>query len=108
MYGGEADEDDLYISPTIMQNVTGDDLIMQEEIFGPLLPIIKKETIQEAIEFINERYILFLQSLLFSSSALPACHLWRYFYGIYYVRKILRKTNISYSWYAHVRVRIRG
>ena len=75
MYGGEADEDDLYISPTIMQNVTGDDLIMQEEIFGPLLPIIKKETVQEAIEFINERYILFLESLLFSSSALPACHL---------------------------------
>ena len=53
-----------------MHNVTGDDLIMQEEIFGPLLPIIKMETVQEAIEFINERYVLFLQSWLFSSSAL--------------------------------------
>ena len=53
-----------------MHNVTGDDLIMQEEIFGPLLPIIKMKTVQEAIEFINERYVLFLQSLLFLSSAL--------------------------------------
>ena len=57
-----------------MHNVTRDDLIMQEEIFGPLLPIIKMETVQEAIEFINERCVLlFLQSLLFSFSALPAC-----------------------------------
>ena len=55
IYGGETDEEDLYISPTIMQNVTEDDLVMQEEIFGPLLPIINVETVDDAIQFVNKR-----------------------------------------------------
>ena len=55
VYGGDTDEDDLYISPTIMQNVTEDDLVMQEEIFGPLLPIINVETVDDAIRFVNKR-----------------------------------------------------
>ena len=38
-----------------MQNVTEDDLVMQEEIFGPLLPIINVETVDDAIQFVNKR-----------------------------------------------------
>ncbi len=40
VFGGIANESALKISPTIMENVTWDDPIMQEEIFGPVLPII--------------------------------------------------------------------
>lgn len=52
--GGETDEDSLYISPTIMTNVTRDDKVMQEEIFGPVLPIVNVKDYQEAIDFVNQ------------------------------------------------------
>ena len=38
--GGEFDEDKCYIAPTVIDNVKPTDPIMQEEIFGPLLPIL--------------------------------------------------------------------
>ena len=53
--GGESNEDDKYISPTILENVTADSLVMQEEVFGPILPVIEYNKIEEAIQFINER-----------------------------------------------------
>ena len=53
--GGEVDEDEKYIPPTVYANVSPSDPIMQEEIFGPLLPIINVETLEEAIEFVNDR-----------------------------------------------------
>lgn len=40
IYGGNTNEDKLSIEPTIIDNITWDDPIMQEEIFGPLLPIM--------------------------------------------------------------------
>ncbi|HKL07510.1 MAG TPA: aldehyde dehydrogenase family protein, partial [Bacteroidales bacterium] len=40
-YGGEMDEENLFISPTILHNVTFDDKVMEEEIFGPILPVIE-------------------------------------------------------------------
>ncbi|XP_064398024.1 aldehyde dehydrogenase, dimeric NADP-preferring-like [Halichondria panicea] len=54
-YGGDCDAQERYISPTILTNVTGDDSIMSEEVFGPLLPVILVENVQKAIEFINSR-----------------------------------------------------
>lgn len=48
-YGGETDQSQRFITPTIMQNVTFEDKVMQEEIFGPILPVISFETIEEAI-----------------------------------------------------------
>lgn len=51
--GGESDANERYISPTILTNVSRDDKVMQEEIFGPLLPIINVENHKEAINFIN-------------------------------------------------------
>jgi len=53
--GGEHDAGELYISPTILTNVKPTDPIMQEEIFGPILPIVRIESVDEAIAFINQR-----------------------------------------------------
>ena len=41
------------IEPTVLDNVTFEDAVMQEEIFGPLLPIVTYDSIDEAIEKIN-------------------------------------------------------
>lgn len=55
VFGGQTDRDDLYISPTLMDNVSLDAPIMQEEIFGPILPIMEYENIDDAINLINDR-----------------------------------------------------
>ncbi len=49
VHGGEFDSADLYIAPTLIDNVSWEDHIMQEEIFGPILPIIEYEKINEVI-----------------------------------------------------------
>lgn len=53
--GGELIEEDNYIAPTVLINVKPTDPIMQEEIFGPILPILSIGSPQEAIEFIKSR-----------------------------------------------------
>ncbi|GAA4830460.1 aldehyde dehydrogenase family protein [Algivirga pacifica] len=53
--GGTWDRDDLYIAPTILRNVTEDMKVMQEEIFGPLLPVNTYKTLEEAIEIVDRR-----------------------------------------------------
>ncbi|XP_029957536.1 aldehyde dehydrogenase family 3 member A2-like [Salarias fasciatus] len=53
--GGDHDESDCYIAPTILRDVKPDAKVMQEEIFGPLLPIISISDVDEAIKFINQR-----------------------------------------------------
>ena len=53
--GGESNAETLQIAPTILDNVTADDTVMQEEIFGPILPILTYESIDEAVSFIQER-----------------------------------------------------
>ena len=52
--GGEIDRDELYISPTITDNVSWEDAIMQEEIFGPILPILTYDSFPEVLERINK------------------------------------------------------
>jgi aldehyde dehydrogenase (NAD+) len=54
-HGGQHDESSRYIAPTILRNVRPDSPIMQEEIFGPILPILPVDNIEEAIGFINAR-----------------------------------------------------
>ena len=49
VFGGETDKDDLYISPTLMHHVNWDDAVMKEEIFGPVLPILEYDKIEDAI-----------------------------------------------------------
>lgn len=53
--GGHGDENSLRIEPTITIDVTPEDKVMQEEIFGPIIPIIAYDSIDEAIEFIKDR-----------------------------------------------------
>lgn len=53
--GGETKRETRYIAPTIIENVSPDDPIMQEEIFGPLFPVLEYETLEEAVSFINSR-----------------------------------------------------
>ncbi len=53
--GGKLDEDDNFISPTILIDVDNSMEIMHEEIFGALLPIIFYDDWQEATEFINKK-----------------------------------------------------
>ncbi|KAJ7308815.1 hypothetical protein JRQ81_008083 [Phrynocephalus forsythii] len=53
--GGDVDEAECYIAPTILTNVSPSAKVMQEEIFGPILPIIPVKDLEEAIRFINER-----------------------------------------------------
>lgn len=53
VFGGKGDLKTLRIQPTIMDGVTAKDAVMQEEIFGPALPVIAYDTIDEAISFIN-------------------------------------------------------
>lgn len=51
--GGKYNKDKLLISPTILDNITFESKIMQEEIFGPILPIIEYESIADAVNYIN-------------------------------------------------------
>ncbi len=48
-YGGKTDADKLYIEPTVLDNVSWDDPVMQEEIFGPVLPVLTYQYFREAI-----------------------------------------------------------
>lgn len=53
--GGSVDESKLFIEPTILVDVKADDPIMQDEIFGPILPILNVNNYEDAIKFINSR-----------------------------------------------------
>lgn len=53
VYGGKTDKTALKIEPTIMDNVSFEDAVMKEEIFGPVLPILTYHSIDEAIHKIN-------------------------------------------------------
>ena len=54
-YGGHLDESSNYFSPTLLSEVSLESEIMKEEIFGPLLPMIKVNSMDEAISFVNSR-----------------------------------------------------
>lgn len=51
--GGEMDENDKFIAPTILGNVNHDMGIMRDEIFGPVLPVMEYESIDDAIKQVN-------------------------------------------------------
>ncbi|XP_057572087.1 aldehyde dehydrogenase family 3 member A2 isoform X2 [Hippopotamus amphibius kiboko] len=54
-FGGEMDEATRYIAPTILTDVDPETKVMQEEIFGPILPIVPVQSAEAATRFINER-----------------------------------------------------
>ncbi|MBF2090392.1 MAG: aldehyde dehydrogenase [Synechococcales cyanobacterium K44_A2020_017] len=53
--GGQTDRSDRYIAPTILDDVSPQDPVMQDEIFGPILPVLTYDDVEEAIAFVNER-----------------------------------------------------
>jgi len=52
--GGQTDRDKKFIAPTVLSGVTKDSAVMQEEIFGPVLPIVRIANLDEAIDFIRD------------------------------------------------------
>ena len=53
VFGGNCDRDALRIEPTVMDNVTFSDAVMQEEIFGPVMPILTFDSLDEVIRNVN-------------------------------------------------------
>lgn len=54
-YGGKYDKETRYIEPTILTDVSKDDKVMQEEIFGPILPILEYDEFEDVLTFISSR-----------------------------------------------------
>lgn len=77
LYGGRTDRAERYIEPTLLEGTKPTDSVMQEEIFGPILPVIPFRDIEEAIAFITERE---------KPLAL-------YFFGKKHRREVLRRTS---------------
>lgn len=84
VYGGNHDLSTKFIEPTIVLDPNSDSPLMQEEIFGPILPIITVENISQAIPYVNKRekplalYLFsknssFEQQILTSTSAGMVC-----------------------------------
>ncbi|KAI8604213.1 aldehyde dehydrogenase family 3 member B1-like protein [Dissophora ornata] len=53
--GGDLQEDDLYIAPTVVSDVQPGDALMDDEIFGPILPIIVMDSMKAGIDYVNSR-----------------------------------------------------
>ncbi|HKL19181.1 MAG TPA: aldehyde dehydrogenase [Halalkalibaculum sp.] len=53
--GGQTDEQELFIAPTILEDIAWEDKVMQEEIFGPLLPVMPYENLNEIMNTIREK-----------------------------------------------------
>jgi aldehyde dehydrogenase (NAD+) len=53
--GGDTNSTERYIAPTVMDGVSWDDAVMQEEIFGPILPVLEYTDLSEAIALVNSQ-----------------------------------------------------
>eukprot|EP00475_Leptophrys_vorax_P021064 TRINITY_DN2880_c0_g1_i1.p1 TRINITY_DN2880_c0_g1~~TRINITY_DN2880_c0_g1_i1.p1 ORF type:complete len:383 (-),score=130.33 TRINITY_DN2880_c0_g1_i1:79-1227(-) len=53
--GGESDEKDLYIAPTVVVDADDSEPLLTEEIFGPILPIRVVKDLDEAVKYVNAR-----------------------------------------------------
>lgn len=59
--GGDIDKAEKFIAPTILVNVKPDDAVMQEEIFGPILPVLTFDSLDEPLNYVhtNEKPLAF-------------------------------------------------
>ena len=53
--GGQTDASQNFIEPTVLEGVTGDMQVMQDEIFGPILPVLTYTNLDDALRIINQR-----------------------------------------------------
>jgi aldehyde dehydrogenase (NAD+) len=54
-FGGESDAATRYLAPTVLVDVPPEAQVMQEEIFGPILPVLSYQTAEEAVNFVRAR-----------------------------------------------------
>src|SRR3954465_7162478 len=54
-HGGQHDRADKFIAPTVLVDVSPDAPVMQEEIFGPILPVLEVDNVEQVINFVNAR-----------------------------------------------------
>lgn len=54
-FGGKSDRDNLRFTPTLLSNVTKDTRVMEEEIFGPILPLMTYNELDHVVDFINQK-----------------------------------------------------
>ncbi len=54
-HGGQHDRADRFIAPTVLVNVSPDSPVMQDEIFGPILPVLEVDSVEQVINFVNAR-----------------------------------------------------
>lgn len=55
VFGGSSNREERYIAPTILKNVSPDSAVMQNEIFGPILPVMPYKDLDEALKFVQQR-----------------------------------------------------
>jgi len=55
VHGGKTNRETLQIAPTVMDNVTWDDAIMGQEIFGPVLPVLTYDNVEELLPLLAEK-----------------------------------------------------
>ncbi|MBF6207359.1 aldehyde dehydrogenase family protein [Streptomyces gardneri] len=53
--GGQVDEHARYLAPTVLTDVDPTSAVMQQEIFGPILPIVEVADVDAAVDFVNDR-----------------------------------------------------
>jgi acyl-CoA reductase-like NAD-dependent aldehyde dehydrogenase len=55
VHGGQHDANDLYLAPTIVTDLPSDAPVMQEEVFGPILPVLEFDKFDDALELLRDR-----------------------------------------------------
>lgn len=55
VFGGKTDKSERYFSPTVLDHVSPDSPVMQEEIFGPIFPVQTFSSLDEVIRFVSMR-----------------------------------------------------
>ena len=78
VHGGKSDRNTLKIQPTVLDNVTFDDAVMQEEIFGPVMPILVYDDIEEVLQHVNSHdkplaFYIFTKSQRLAQRLLSVC-----------------------------------
>lgn len=78
VHGGKSDAEALKIQPTVMDGVAFDDAVMQEEIFGPVLPVIAYDNIEQVIDYVTSHdkplaFYVFTRSRSLAKQLLTAC-----------------------------------
>lgn len=73
--GGTGDAATRYIAPTVVDNVTGDDALMQGELFGPILPILAPMTTEQGIDFVLKNHPTPLAMYIFSDNSSEVDHI---------------------------------